>query len=100
MARIIHKDEVLATLRAHEKELKEAGMLRVRLFGSVARGEADETSDVDLVAEFDDSISLLTLVGIENRLSDLLGCKVDLAQQRSLKPRIRATVEKESVLAF
>jgi uncharacterized protein len=102
MAQTIHKEQVIATLRAHERELKEAGVVRVHVFGSVARGDADEASDVDLLAQFDDAkpISLIGLVHIENRLSDLLGRKVDLVQERSLKARIRANVEREAVLAF
>ncbi|HWD97950.1 MAG TPA: nucleotidyltransferase family protein [Bryobacteraceae bacterium] len=92
------RDAVIATLRAHAPELKAAGIVRLRLFGSVARGEVG--NDVDLVAEFDRALSLIDLVGLENRLSDLLGRKVDLAQDKMLKPRVRANVEREAVLAF
>jgi uncharacterized protein len=92
------RDHVIATLRAHERELKNAGIVRLRLFGSVARGEAG--NDVDLVAEFDRALSLIDLVGLENRLSDLLGCPVDLAQERMLKPRVRANVDREALVAF
>ena len=48
------RDHILAMLRAHERELKNAGIVRLRLFGSVARGEAG--NDVDLVAEFDRAV--------------------------------------------
>ena len=92
------RDHILAMLRAHERELKNAGIVRLRLFGSVARGEAG--NDVDLVAEFDRAVSLIDLVGLENRLSDLLGRPVDLAQERMLKPRVRANVDREALLAF
>ena len=94
------RDTVIATLREHEAELKEAGIVRLSLFGSVARGE--EGNDVDLVAEFDEakSMSLIDLVGLENRLSDLLGCKVDLARSANLKARVRESVRREAVLAF
>ena len=92
------RDHVIATLRAHERELKNAGVVRLRLFGSVARGEAG--NDVDLVAEFDRALSLIDLVGLENRLSDLLGRPVDLAQERMLKPRVKANVDREAVIAF
>lgn len=92
------RDQVLATLRAHELELKNAGIVRLRLFGSVARGEAG--NDVDLVAEFDRALSLIDLVGLENRLSDLLGRPVDLAQERTLKARVRANVDREALIAF
>ena len=94
----LDRDEVIATLRAHAPELKAAGIVRLRLFGSVARGEAG--NDIDLVAEFDRSLSLIDLVGLENMLSDLLGRKVDLAQEGMLKPRVRTNVEREAVLAF
>lgn len=46
-------DDVIATLRAHEAELRAAGVKRLSLFGSVARGDAGPDSDVDLVAELD-----------------------------------------------
>ena len=92
------RNHVIATLRAHEQELKNAGIVRLRLFGSIARGEAG--NDIDLVAEFDRALSLIDLVGLENRLSDLLGCPVDLAQERMLKPRVRANVDREALLAF
>ena len=102
MVRTIDKEQVIATLKAHEQELKEAGIVRVRLFGSVARGDAGEASDVDLLAEFDKTkpISLISLVRLENRLSDLLGCKVDLAQEGALRARIRANVEREAAIVF
>lgn len=93
-----NRDQVIATLRAHEGELRNAGIVRLRLFGSVARGEAG--NDVDLVAEFDRALSLIDLVGLENRLSDLLGRPVDLTQERALKARVRANVDREAVLAF
>lgn len=94
------REDVLATLRAHEAELKKAGIVRLSLFGSVARGE--KGNDVDLLAEFDGarSLSLIELVGLENRLSDILGAKVDLARESTLKERVRKNVEREAVLAF
>lgn len=55
------RDEVISKLRAHAPELKAAGIVRLRLFGSVARGEAG--NDIDLVAEFDRPLSLIDLVG-------------------------------------
>jgi predicted nucleotidyltransferase len=102
MTEIVDKEKIIATLRAHERELKEAGVVQVRVFGSVVRGEANEASDVDLLAQFDEAkpISLIGLVRIENHLSDLLGRKVDLVQERSLKARIRANVEREAELVF
>ena len=97
------RDDVSATLRAHEPELKAAGVARLRVFGSVARGEHGSESDIDIVVAFDETtggVSLLDLVHLENRLSDLLGVQVDLVQEKSLKTRVRHNVEREAVVAF
>ena len=97
------RDDVIATLRAHEPELKAAGVARLRVFGSVARGEHGGESDIDIVVAFDETsggVSLLDLVHLENRLSDLLGIRVDLVQEKSLKTRVRHNVEREAVVAF
>ena len=96
------KVTVIAKLREYEPELKAAGILRLSLFGSVARGEASSASDVDLMAEFDSSkeFSLLDMVRLENRLADILGVRVDLTPARALKNRIRERAIREAVLAF
>ena len=97
----MRREEVIATLRAHEPELKAAGILHLRLHGSVARGEATAASDVDLIADIDTSrrLSLLDMVGLENRLSDLLGVHVDLSPAHVLKGPVRAKAAREAVLA-
>jgi uncharacterized protein len=96
------RSAVIAKLRAHEAELKDSGVVHLSLFGSVARGDSTADSDVDLMAEFDSSkqFSLLDMVGMENRLADILGAPVDLAPARSLKDGIRERAAAESVLAF
>ena len=96
------REHVIAKLRAHERQLKDAGIVSLSLFGSTARGDAGPDSDVDLLAAFDSTrrISLLDIVGMELDLSDLLGCKVDLIEEGTLKPRVRKSVESEVVRAF
>jgi len=96
------RERVISTLRAHERELKDAGVVRLSLFGSTARGEAGPESDVDLLAAFDTArrLSILDVVGIELQLSDLLGVRVDLSEEGTLKPRVRESVEAEAVIAF
>jgi uncharacterized protein len=96
------KDGVVQTLRAHELELRAAGIVHLRLFGSVARGEASPYSDVDLMVDLDGSkkFSLLDMSSLENRLSDILQVKVDLALSKSMKAPIRQSAEREAVLAF
>ena len=96
------RDRVIAKLREHEPELKAAGIVHLRLHGSVARREASETSDVDLIAEFDATkpLSLLDMVGLENRLADLLGVAVDLSPAKMLKEPVREEAAREAVFAF
>ena len=95
------REHVIAKLRQHEPELKAAGIVHLRLHGSVARAEA-HTSDVDLIAELDPArhLSLLQLVGLENQLSDLLGAPVDLSPAHMLKKPVAARAAHEAVLAF
>ena len=95
-------DEVLVTLREHEPELRAAGIVRLSLFGSVARNEARSDSDIDLLAAFDEArqLSLLDVIGIENRLADLLGRPVDLVEEGTLRPRALQSVSREVVRAF
>ncbi|CDM66717.1 nucleotidyltransferase family protein [Pyrinomonas methylaliphatogenes] len=73
------------------------GARNVRVFGSVARGQADEQSDIDLVVEFEPERSLLDHAALWLELQELLGCKVDVVSERGIKPRIRERVLKEAV---
>ena len=100
MNRSLNSERVVAILRQHEPELKAAGIIRLSLFGSVARGEPG--NDVDLTAEFDASrhLTLLDMVGLENKLAALLGVPVDLAPARMLTEPVRERAAREAVLAF
>ena len=69
----------------------------VRVFGSVARGEATENSDVDLLIKPRRGCSLFDLGGLLEDLQALLGCRVDLVTEDGLKPRLRERVLKEAV---
>ena len=96
------KSRIIAKLREHELELRAAGIVRLSLFGSVARGDANAQSDVDLLADFDRSkrITLVTLGSLESRLADMLGVKVDLSSPDWMKEPVRNQALRESVLAF
>ncbi|MCC6367417.1 MAG: nucleotidyltransferase domain-containing protein [Bryobacterales bacterium] len=96
------RDSVIVRLRQHETELRNAGILHLRLHGSVARGEASPVSDVDLIAEFDPArrLSLLDMIGLENQLADLLGAPVDLASLKALREVVRDKATREGMLAF
>jgi predicted nucleotidyltransferase len=73
------------------------GAHNVRVFGSVARGEQSQASDVDLVVDFDAGRSLLDLAGLLLDLEQALGCKVDVVSSRGLRPRVASEVLRDAV---
>jgi len=73
------------------------GASNVRVFGSVARGEADDRSDVDFLVDMGSGRSLLDLGGLLEGLRELLSQPVDVATERGLKARIRDRVLREAV---
>jgi uncharacterized protein len=74
------------------------GAYNIRIFGSVARREADENSDVDFLVEMEPGRSLFDLGGLLMDLQELLGCNVDVVTEKGLRERIRERVLKEAVL--
>ena len=96
------KERILVILRQHAPELRDAGLVHLRVFGSVARGEASPQSDVDLLAEFDRSkrLTLVTIGRIESRLGDLLNAKVDLSSPDWMREPVRANILHDAVLVF
>jgi predicted nucleotidyltransferase len=73
------------------------GAYNVRVFGSVARREADSASDLDLLVEMEPERSLLDLGGLLMELQELLGCRVDVVTEKGLRGRIRERILKEAM---
>jgi predicted nucleotidyltransferase len=73
------------------------GARNIRVFGSVARGEADDRSDVDILVEMEKGRSLLDLAGLWRELNELLGLRVDVVTDKGLRDSIREQVLKEAV---
>jgi predicted nucleotidyltransferase len=98
----MERERILDILREHEAELKAAGFVHLSLFGSVARGDNTAASDIDLLADFDQTkpLTLQGLARIEYQLDDLLGAKVDLSSIDSIYPRIRTRALAEAIVAF
>jgi len=98
----MEKHDVIAKLRAHERELKAAGIVHLQVFGSVARGEASAASDVDLMAEFDKSkrMTLVKVGSLQLQLTELLGVNVDLCSPEWMREPIRSRALREAVSAF
>lgn len=93
---------VIAKLREHAPELRAAGLKHVRLFGSTARGESSERSDVDLLVEFD-GVKRQTLVSVgslQARLSEILSIPVDLSSEDWMREPVRSRAVEEAILAF
>jgi len=84
------RDEILRIASKH-------GACNVRVFGSVARGEADEGSDVDLLVELEPGRSLMDHAALWLELQEALGRRVDVVSDRGIKPRIRERVLREAV---
>ena len=79
-------------------QLKDYNVLKVGIFGSFARGENTKGSDLDILVEFKDSPSLLTLIKLENQLSEILGIKVDLVTTGALKnKRIKKSIQRDLI---
>jgi len=76
---------------------KEYGAYNVRVFGSVARGEADEKSDVDILVDLEPGRSLLDHAALSLALQELMGVQVDVVSSRGLRERIRERVLREAV---
>ena len=84
------REEILRIAARH-------GARNVRVFGSVARGEADAQSDIDLLVEFEPDRSLLDHAALWLELQELLGCKVDVVSEGGVKARIRDRVLREAL---
>ena len=74
---------------------KQNDVVRIGVFGSMARGEATEGSDVDLIVEFSTRKGLLALVALERKLSTAIGRKVDLLTEAALSPYLRERILRE-----
>jgi predicted nucleotidyltransferase len=101
---VAERERVLRILRESEPELRARGVVRLRLFGSMARGEAGPESDVDLVAEIDrrrNKFSLIDHIGLEQDLADVLGRPVEISTAPwKMRPRMRARVEADAIEVF
>ncbi|MGQ9630207.1 MAG: nucleotidyltransferase family protein [bacterium] len=93
----MRRDEILRLLSEHRAELEQFGVRSLALFGSAARDEAREDSDIDLLVEFERPVGLFEFVDLKSYLENLLGYQVDLGTPASLKPRLRERVLKEAV---
>lgn len=69
----------------------------IGIFGSYARNEQTDKSDLDLLVDFDTKINLLELIGLEQELSEILGIKVDLVTMKSVNERLKPYIEQDLI---
>lgn len=86
------RNEFFSRISAYRAELSRAGVRRLGVYGSVARGEAGPESDVDVLVEFETVPDLYEFAALRDRLAEILGRPVDLVTPQALKPRLRSRV--------
>jgi|SRR5215471_21010489 len=97
----MHRDEAIAKLKDHEAELRQLGVEHLYLFGSTARGEARDDSDVDLFFDHPEgSLGLYELMEVKDAAARILGCKADIMTRRSLHRVLRERIEASALKVF
>lgn len=94
----MHRQAAIQLLSQHKAHLvSRFGVSSLALFGSTARGSANEKSDVDVLVAFDGPATSARYFGVQFYLEDLLGCPVDLVTDKALRPELRPFVERDAV---
>lgn len=94
----MNRDQVLHILQQHQAKLIEIGVKSLAVFGSVARGEADAESDLDILIDFNQKpVTFDVYMDVKIYLEDLLGVTVDLVIAETLHPRLKPFVDQDAV---
>jgi len=84
----------------HPKDLSRLGARHLAIFGSIARDEATEDCDVDILVDFDSEKGLFEFIDLKFYLEDLLRCDVDLGTKKSLRPALKEIILSEAKEVF
>src|SRR5215469_17595686 len=94
----MNRQAILDRLRAEAPALREKYRLQsLAVFGSMARGDDREGSDVDILVRFEGKADFDNFMGLKLDLEDLLGCRVDLLTPKCLRPEMEAEIEMEAI---
>ncbi len=93
------KNDILSILAANRDALNDFSVKSLSIFGSVARDEATDRSDVDILVEFDKPTGLFGFIRLMHYLEEILGVKVDLATPNALRTEMRQQILKEAIRA-
>jgi len=95
------RDDAISRLKQHEADLKRLGVEHLYMFGSTARGEAKEDSDVDLFFDYEKGkLGLFELMDVKEYAASILGRKADIMTRDSLHKTLRRQIEETAVLVF
>jgi len=95
------RDEAIDRLRRHEADLKRLGVEHLYLFGSTARGDAKEESDIDLFFDHEKGkLGLYELIDVKERTASILGRETDIMTRNSLHPGLRKRIEDSAIRVF
>jgi predicted nucleotidyltransferase len=94
---MLEREAILNLLGVHKADLAQMGVISLALFGSAARGETHQGSDVDLLVELAPPLTFEKYTQVNFYLEDLLECRVDLVLPDTLKTRIRSSVLAEAI---
>jgi predicted nucleotidyltransferase len=102
----MRREEIIAKLRSHERELRAAGVMSLALFGSAARSEQRNESDIDVVVRLSEEAAnggfayFGRLDALSQKLQSILGRPVDVVTEPIRKDRLRRSIEKDRIVAF
>ncbi|WP_157560053.1 nucleotidyltransferase domain-containing protein [Microbacterium sp. H83] len=91
------RDRVIALSGELRRALQPFGVQRIRLFGSVARGDETESSDIDLVVDVEPTVGMFDLLRMRREAEHILGRSVDLVPVDGLKPGVAEAIEREAL---
>mgnify|MGYP001119291644 CR=1 FL=1 len=96
------RSEVIRILRENAEAVREMGATSLYLFGSSARDEASQQSDLDLFIDYDPQsrFSLIDLVGIKQLLEEAMAMDVDLTTRNSLHPQLKDEIQRTAIRVF